>query len=236
MREPTLIDDEVADEVAAMIDDEAMDESNLPDITVASVPMAIDEDRAEESDSAPQVNLEEDEEGDETILARLRHDSAEPQIRPNLVPGAGAAAKTATRERVAREMKISQHGIPYPSLPPATIKRLASSYLRQSGSNGKINKETLQAISSATDWFFEQVSQDLGAYAQHAGRKRIEEADVVTLMKRQRIVGEKDTVFSLAQKILPRELLQEVRMPPPVIKGRLGKRKRLETIAEEEEG
>jgi len=43
------------------------------------------------------------------------------------------------------------------------------------------------------------------------------------------------TSFSLAQKMLPRELLQQVRMEPqPKLRGQ--KRKRLATVQEEEEG
>jgi histone H3/H4 len=35
-----------------------------------------------------------------------------------------------------------------------------------------------------TDDFFEQIGIDLAAYAQHGGRKMIEESDVIALMKR----------------------------------------------------
>lgn len=84
-----------------------------------------------------------------------------------------------------KKVKMSKHGIQYPSLPPGVVKKLATTYAR-AGGNGKakIGKETLDAIMQASDWFFEQVSDDLGAYAQHAGRKTIDETDVITLMKR----------------------------------------------------
>ena len=42
------------------------------------------------------------------------------------------------------------------------------------------------------------------------------------------------TPFSLAQKYLPRELLQDVHMAPPV-ESRLGKQTLLETVEEEDE-
>jgi histone H3/H4 len=84
-----------------------------------------------------------------------------------------------------KKVKISKHGIQYPSLPLGVVKKLATTYARTSGnSKAKISKDTLDAIMQASDWFFEQVSDDLGAYAKHAGRKTIEESDVVTLMKR----------------------------------------------------
>jgi Centromere kinetochore component CENP-T histone fold len=49
---------------------------------------------------------------------------------------------------------------------------------------------------------------------------------------RQRQINDHSTVFSVAQKHLPGELLQAVRMPPAPVQGK--KRKRLAAIAEEE--
>lgn len=84
-----------------------------------------------------------------------------------------------------KRLKISKHGIQYPSLPIGVVKKLATSYARMGGnSRTKLSKETLDAIMQASDWFFEQVSDDLGAYAKHAGRKTIDESDIVTLMAR----------------------------------------------------
>jgi hypothetical protein len=55
----------------------------------------------------------------------------------------------------------------------------------------------------------------------------------LTLLYRQRQVTKNNTPFSLAQKMLPRELLQELRMEP-VKKLKRQKRKRMETVNEEE--
>lgn len=52
------------------------------------------------------------------------------------------------------------------------------------GAKTKINKEALAAIEQASEWFFEQASEDLATYAKHAGRKTIDESDVMTLMRR----------------------------------------------------
>jgi histone H3/H4 len=92
------------------------------------------------------------------------------------------AAKVTTK--TPRILHQSKHGIPYPSLPAAVIKKLASTFSRSAGGNGKINKETVAALTEASDWFFEQVSEDLAAYAGHARRKRIDESDMIALMKR----------------------------------------------------
>ncbi|KAK4208697.1 centromere protein T [Rhypophila decipiens] len=114
-----------------------------------------------------------------------------------------------------RGKKLSKYGIEYPSLPPAVVKRLATTFAKTSGSKGKISPDALKAIMQASDWFFEQLGDDLQAYAKHAHRKTIDESDMLTLMKRQRQTNAQTTPFALAQRHLPRELLQELRMPPP---------------------
>lgn len=97
-----------------------------------------------------------------------------------------AVVKTAAHKgrRKKRGVKLSRHGIEYPSLPPGVVKRLAQIFAQTSGAKAKINPETLSAIMQASDWFFEQVGDDLAAYAKHAGRKTIDESDMITLMKR----------------------------------------------------
>ncbi|KAI1323950.1 centromere kinetochore component CENP-T-domain-containing protein [Xylariaceae sp. FL0255] len=113
--------------------------------------------------------------------------------------------------------KLSRHGIEYPSLPTNVVKRLATTFAKTSGSGkGKITPEALDTLMLATDWFFDQVGNDLAAYANHAGRKTIDESDMITLMRRQRQTNAATTPFSLAQRYLPREFLQELRMPVPV--------------------
>jgi histone H3/H4 len=86
--------------------------------------------------------------------------------------------------RVPKTLHRSKLGNEYPSLPPSVIKKLASTYSRTCGGNGRLNKDTVLALSQASDWFFEQISDDLATYSTHARRKTIEEADVITLMKR----------------------------------------------------
>lgn len=79
----------------------------------------------------------------------------------------------------------SQYGIEYPHLPPTFVKRVAQTALQNSGlSNPRVTADTLTALTHASDWFFEQLGDDLGAYAQHAKRKTIEESDMITLMRR----------------------------------------------------
>ncbi|KAF5685764.1 hypothetical protein FCIRC_3253 [Fusarium circinatum] len=137
-----------------------------------------------------------------TVTAGMRHEPADDRLPRGL--------------KAKKRKRISQHGIAYPSLPPAFVKRVAQTALQSSGlSNQRLSAETLDALIQSSEWFFEQLGDDLGAYADHAKRKTIEESDVFTLMKRQRQIGPRSSMFSLAQKHLPRELLQELRMPVP---------------------
>lgn len=159
-----------------------------------------------------------------------------------------ATAKDAARKgkKKKRGVKVSKFGVEYPSLPPSVVKRLAQTFAQTSGvGKAKISPDTLNTIMQASDWFFEQLGDDLQAYAKHAGRKTIDESDMLTLMRRyvlytlrngvssflsglllqssdhplrpsrQRQTNSVTTPFSLAQRHLPRELLQELRMTPP---------------------
>jgi histone H3/H4 len=98
-------------------------------------------------------------------------------------------ASLEARARLAKKrkkgVKVSRYGHEYPSLPPAVVKRLAQTFAQTSGiSKSKVNQDTLTALCQATDWFFEQLGDDLQAYARHAGRKTIDESDVITLLRR----------------------------------------------------
>lgn len=182
-------------------------------------------------DAAPEVDLEEDYETDASDDSQIAMTSTR-QIIPPTEPLAPAQAKRSA----AKELRVSKHGIEYPSLPTNLVKALAQSFTRQYSGSSKLPKDAVLAIQQASDWFFEQAAEDLAAYAEHAGRKTIDEADAVALMKRQRVLGGNgnQTLFSLAQKFLPRELLQEVKMKP-VEKKAKGRKRKLHTIPEEEE-
>ncbi|EAS35071.3 uncharacterized protein CIMG_00425 [Coccidioides immitis RS] len=109
--------------------------------------------------------------------------------------------------------RVSKHGIPVPKLPRGIVKRLATRFARTgNGSRTRISKEALAALEKATDWFFEQANDDLSAYSKHSTRKTVDETDVIALMKRQRQIGKGTSVFALAQKYLPKELLQDIRL------------------------
>ncbi|POR37591.1 Uncharacterized protein TPAR_02237 [Tolypocladium paradoxum] len=160
---------------------------------------------AEGQDRSPDVSLAEDD-VDMAEAGNVTADLTRLQDEPS---------RRAPNPRKQKK-RISRHGVEYPPLPPSFVKRVAQTALQSSGlSNPRVSADTLTALTQASEWFFEQLGDDLRAYASHAKRKTVEESDVVTLMRRQRRIGSDATMFSLAQRHLPRELLQELRMPVP---------------------
>ncbi|RPA91027.1 hypothetical protein L873DRAFT_1752852 [Choiromyces venosus 120613-1] len=147
-----------------------------------------------------------------------------------------ASSPTVRKPVITKKRKplpLSRHGIPYPPFPRKAIKKMST---RFSGST--ISADTLDALVAASDAFFQQASEDLAAYAKHAGRRVIEDSDVVQLLRRQRQLNPQTTAFSLAQRHLPRELLQEIRMPVSKVKPRRRQQKKqnLQVIEEEKDG
>ncbi|KAL4805485.1 centromere kinetochore component CENP-T-domain-containing protein [Aspergillus unguis] len=128
----------------------------------------------------------------------------------------GGGLREDTMIHGSKQKKLSRHGIPVPNMPAGVIKKLATRFARaRAGPKAKLSKSTLTAIEQASSWYFEQASEDLAAYSKHAGRKTIDEADITALMRRQRHLNNTTTVFSLAQRHLPKELLQDMRLAMP---------------------
>lgn len=85
-----------------------------------------------------------------------------------------------TQKPKRKQHPLSRHGHPLPPFPRATIKKMAQTF----SGGAAIGGEALEALVKASDAFWEQVAGDLAVYAGHAGRRTIEEGDVVVLMGR----------------------------------------------------
>jgi histone H3/H4 len=222
--EPTFVFSVPERESLGAIDPMQEDDGQDQPTIVLEVQSPSDKDLSDDSDT--------DEEEVEMLDSSLLEDTTLQDPEPTTTMMTGIKPSNVVKKK--KEIRVSDHNIPYPSLPTGVVKKLATTFARTGGnSKAKINKDTLAAVMKASDWFFEQVSNDLGAYANHAGRKTIDESDVVTLMRRyvlesykilcaktytmyrQRQINATTTPFSLAQRHLPRELLQELRMAPP---------------------
>lgn len=108
---------------------------------------------------------------------------ASPSDTPNVL--GGGLPDEAPIAPGSKQKKISRHGIPVPNLPSGVVRKMATQFSRgRGGSKAKINKQTLAAIEQATSWYFEQLGEDLEVYSKHAGRKTIDESDIIALMRR----------------------------------------------------
>ncbi|AEO65152.1 uncharacterized protein THITE_2111872 [Thermothielavioides terrestris NRRL 8126] len=188
---------------------------------------------------APLVDQRSDDYDDEELLGEVPPLEEEQMEDPSLRPRDETEIESVAVQRAEvrdgskkKSIKVSKYGIEYPSLPPAVVKRLAQNFAKANGAKGQITPDAMKAIMQASDWFFEQLGEDLQAYAKHAGRKTIDESDVLTLMRRQRQINPNITPFALAQRHLPRELLQELRMTPPAVPK---KRSRAKGAADDED-
>ena len=113
------------------------------------------------------------------------NDLEDPQHKSLFAKSISSAPKRPSKPRVAKAMKMSRWGIPYPSLPTRLVKGLSSTFADSVGlKKMNISPESLQAIVEASDCFFEQLGEGLGTYAEHGGRRKIDERDVATVMKR----------------------------------------------------
>ncbi|KAF9331319.1 hypothetical protein BG006_005821 [Podila minutissima] len=107
-----------------------------------------------------------------------------------------------------KSARTTAAGITVPTLPTSLQKQLVHTFSRS-----RISQEAMQVILEGSNLFFEQAANDLAAYADHAGRKTIDESDVECLMQRLRITNDKVNVESLLQRYLPRELRDLVLYP-----------------------
>ncbi|KAI0838195.1 hypothetical protein F5Y06DRAFT_52134 [Hypoxylon sp. FL0890] len=191
--------------VMAPVESPVRDRTGTEGIEASDVPQLQNDDDDDIGEPFGITGLDDDDDDNEELNETIISQAIEPP------------AERGTGRRKGGK-KISRHGIEYPSLPQGVVKRLATTLAKTAGvSKAKISADTLDAIMQASDWFFEQLGDDLSAYAQHAGRRTIDESDMMMLMRRQRQTSASTTPFALAQRHLPRELLQELRMsvPPP---------------------
>lgn len=115
-------------------------------------------------------------------------------------------AEAAPRPR-RKKLKMTRHGTVVPSLPRTLIKRVAiDAQARLGHRKPKLGREHMKALEQATEWYFEQVGEDLEAYSNHARRKkRIDRSDVLMLMRRQRVLQGDGELQKAALELLPEE-------------------------------
>ncbi|KAF3912735.1 hypothetical protein ABW21_db0209918 [Orbilia brochopaga] len=192
-------------------------------------PGFIDSDLSDDESLPPiqddNPNDYEDQDDDEEEEEEVNVNATDLRVTSNPTPKAGT-------KRKRKELPLSAHGIPYPSIPAKTIKAM----LARTGSGApKLSKEALAAVMQATEVYFENLGGDLAGFARHAKRRTVEESDVVQVLRRHRLLSDRTTVFSLAAQHLPRELLQDVRIQVPRRNVPKAKRRRVQADQAEEE-
>ena len=125
------------------------------------------------------------------------------------------SAATAAAKRPRKKQKLNHRGNMVPALPSSLIKRVVhDSQEKANKRKTTLGKDHMKALEQATEWFFEQVSEDLEAYSSHGKRKkRIDADDVFLLMRRQKVLCEAGSLRKLAKEWLPREMLNELDLP-----------------------
>ncbi|RMZ76022.1 hypothetical protein DV738_g5146, partial [Chaetothyriales sp. CBS 135597] len=123
-----------------------------------------------------------------------------------------SAELIASTTRRRKRVKMTKNGHMVPSLPVGLIKHIASEVqIRNGRRKPRLGKDQVAALEQATEWFFEQVGEDLAAYAQHSRRKKqIDEADVLMLMRRQRVLKQAGHLRALAKDWLPNKVLDQL--------------------------
>ena len=137
---------------------------------------------------------------------------SQPQRRLTDIESAGQMA-TVSRRR--KRQKMTRHGTVVPALPSSLIKHIATeAHVRRGRRKPQLGKDHMKALEQATEWFFEQAGEDLAGYAQHSRRKkRVDDSDVLMLMRRQRLLRGEGELQAFAKDWLPKEMLDELDLP-----------------------
>lgn len=149
--------------------------------------------------------------------ARPQNDINPSQMNsPGLQTLGQEASKPSSQPRRTK-LKMTRHGEMVPSLPTSLIKRVAiDAQSRLGNRRPKLGKDHMKALEQATEWYFEQVGEDLEAYSNHARRrKRIDRSDVLMLMRRQRLLQGDGELQKAARELLPKEAVADLDFDAP---------------------
>ena len=116
---------------------------------------------------------------EEEVEEEIEEEYDPPEVISAQVASSTVAKPAAAVKKKRKPLPLSRHGIPYPPFSRQVIKKLATKF-----SGSTISADTLDALVAASDAFFQQASEDLAAYSKHAGRKIIQDSDVVQLLRR----------------------------------------------------
>ncbi|KAM9269030.1 centromere protein T [Cariama cristata] len=87
-----------------------------------------------------------------------------------------------------------------PEVASSLIKKIFSHYVKM-----PVARDAFKIVEKCSEKYFKQLSSDLEAYTNHAGRKTVEMADLEILMRRQGLVTDKMPLHVLIERYLPLE-------------------------------
>ncbi|XP_025941188.1 centromere protein T isoform X3 [Apteryx rowi] len=101
---------------------------------------------------------------------------------------------------VPKSSGVSRRKMHEPELASSLIKKVFSHYVKM-----PVARDAFRIVKKCSERYFRQLSNDLEAYTQHAGRKTVEVADLEVLMRRQGLVTDKMPLHVLIERHLPLE-------------------------------
>ncbi|RUS75427.1 hypothetical protein EGW08_016806 [Elysia chlorotica] len=94
---------------------------------------------------------------------------------------------------------------PVTNLPRRTVK-----YFAELHSDMKLSKDAIEEIEKVSEHFWVDTFKALEAYTLHAGRKTVQDADAILLMKSQRLISGTDDLHHKIRQLMPMELRKDL--------------------------
>ncbi|XP_075366434.1 centromere protein T isoform X2 [Mycteria americana] len=101
---------------------------------------------------------------------------------------------------VPKSSRASRRKMCEPEVASSLIKKVFSHYVKM-----PVARDAFKIVEKCSERYFKQLSSDLEAYSNHAGRKTVEMADLEVLMRRQGLVTDKMSLHVLIERYLPLE-------------------------------
>ncbi|NXD27989.1 CENPT protein, partial [Spelaeornis formosus] len=103
-------------------------------------------------------------------------------------------------KKTPKRLGPSQRKPREPQIPRSMIKEIFKHFAKM-----PVTRDTFKIVEKCCERYFKQMSNDLEAYAHHAGRKTVEAADLEVLMRRQGLVTDRMPLNVLIERYLPLE-------------------------------
>ncbi|KAL8607528.1 hypothetical protein ACOMHN_004497 [Nucella lapillus] len=113
--------------------------------------------------------------------------------------------RTTSKRKAAGAPSAAARKRPRQGLPTSVVKAAFSHFCPL-----RVSREAIEEVEKMSEQYWKSMAEDLEAYATHAKRQTITEADVELLMRRQGFITEKCSINTLIAKYLPLELRQEM--------------------------